>query len=103
MSPLLLLDQAHERVVVSPRGELDIASFPELAKVLKDACRFGLAVVVDLAHVTFVDCSGLAPLLAVQEDLARNGCALTVINASARVTRVFKVTHLEHLLEPHRA
>ena len=70
MSPLLFLDQAHERVVVSPRGELDIASCQPLATALTDACRFGLAVVVDLADVTFVDCSGLAPLLAVQEDLA---------------------------------
>jgi len=103
VSPLLLVDQAQNRVVVSPRGELDIAACRALAGVMKDACRFGVAVVVDLAHITFVDCSGLSLLLSVRKELAANGCIFTIINASARVARVFAITHLDHLLDPYRA
>src|SRR3954447_22070388 len=48
--------------VVRPVGELDVATAPELERVLKDLLDRHWAVVVDLGDVTFADCAGLRPI-----------------------------------------
>jgi anti-anti-sigma factor len=49
-------------VVVRPTGELDLATAPELERVLGDLIGRHWALVVDLSEVTFADCAGLRPI-----------------------------------------
>ncbi len=49
-------------VLVRPRGELDLATAPELERALHGVIGEHWAVVVDLSAVSFADCAGLRPV-----------------------------------------
>lgn len=64
--------------VVRLAGELDIASY----RLVEKACRskFGHAIVVDLAEVTFMDCCGYRGLLSARRTVEDSGGSLTWCN-----------------------
>lgn len=88
----------HGVAIVSLAGELDLAGVPtlerELARVAQDP-----AVVLDLARVTFMDCSGLRCLLAARKASERQGRPFEMIGGSRPVRRVFSLTGYEELLQ----
>ena len=49
---------------------------------------------VDLAEVTFLDCSGLTVLVALSQAAARTGCRLRITNPQPIVRRVLDLTGL---------
>ena len=56
--------------VIQLTGELDLAAVPNLTRLLDSAAEAEqITVVVDLSQVTFIDCTGLAPLLAARDRL----------------------------------
>lgn len=79
--------------VLHVAGELDLATAPGLRRRLQ---RAGAAttgdVVVDLSGVTFMDCSGLAPLL---EARARLGDRLWLSEPAWQVTWLLGATELK--------
>ena len=80
--------------VVSIRGEIDLSSVPDLNRRLA-----GLRdpVLLDLAQVEFIDCSGLAILLGEQR---RRGTAFRVVATSRAVDRLLEVARLELTTAP---
>jgi anti-sigma B factor antagonist len=87
---------AHLRVSVA--GELDLMTVPTLAEELD---RFGVQdrpIEIDLAGLTFMDCSGLQPFLAAARRAGEQGQGFTIINACRAVRRVFELTENGHLL-----
>ena len=86
--------------VVSARGELDVATVPQLAAALGGLGEDVARVVVDLADVTFVDSSGLGALIAAR---VRPGGARTVAIVSDRpaVVRAFAITSLDSIFPIH--
>lgn len=82
------------RTVVSVVGELDT----EVADRLRDA---GLAAAadadgfaMDLSGVGFIDSSGLAALIAINNALQATGSQLTVLRPSRPVRRILEITGL---------
>ncbi len=57
------LDRQDQRIVVTVRGELDIATAPDLEKSLVEAGAADLPVSVDVTEVTFLDSTGLKVLV----------------------------------------
>src|SRR3954447_11673784 len=53
------IDERDDRVVVVPRGELDMASAPELEQAIMPRLQQGTWVVLDLRSLDFIDSSGL--------------------------------------------
>jgi anti-anti-sigma factor len=51
------------RIVVAPRGELDLATAPEFDEVLNDSLDRSDEVVVDLRELQFMDSTGLRVLI----------------------------------------
>lgn len=90
-------------VVLSPTGELDLATSTALRDALAEACDQGLVVVVDLAEVTFVDSTALGVLVGAARRLQAGGCHLTVRNASGRVHTVLVMTGLDRLFDVEQA
>ncbi|MEU7900198.1 STAS domain-containing protein [Nonomuraea sp. NPDC049152] len=92
-----------DRVVVSPHGEIDMATAEHLRAQLVRAVvnRIGLAPVleVDMSQVSFMDCSGLGVLISFKHSLVRTGGDLALTNVPARVDRVLGCLGLDHLLE----
>ncbi len=78
--------------VVSVSGELDIATGEELRDRLSQVLAHHGDVVVDLAGVTFLDCSGLRALLAVRQQAARAHARLRLRAVPAAVDRILRVT-----------
>ena len=69
-------DRATGRIAVA--GELDIAAFAELQRVLGAGVRSGRDVLLDLEAVTFIDCSSLAALSRPARRLGDRGHQLVV-------------------------
>jgi anti-anti-sigma factor len=83
--------------LVRATGEIDLEAEPELARVLQAVITRGSApgwehhVVLDLAAVTFLDCSGLRPLIDARRRL---GDRFWLANPPAHVTRVLALAGL---------
>jgi anti-anti-sigma factor len=77
-------------------GEVDLATATTLRDRLFDVLdgQNPSVLDVDLAGVTFMDCTGLGVLVAVRRAAARTGCQLRVTNPQPIVRRVLEVTGL---------
>ena len=88
-------------VVVTVRGELDIAAACSFTAQLRDAAAHERDVVVDLSAVTFIDSTALRALIAAHRMLADGGHRLIVAEPSAVVSRVLTLSGLVSLLHLH--
>jgi anti-sigma B factor antagonist len=91
------LDGSAEVVVT---GELDIGTSGTLRRELGAVLGNGVPVMLDLAHVSFMDSSGLNVLVEASNVL--NGLGqpdVWIRTASPQVRRVLSLTGLEHMLE----
>jgi anti-anti-sigma factor len=82
-------------VIVAP-SELDLATAPELARLLADHSVEAL----DLSRVTFIDAAGVRVLLA---GVTRAGRPLQLRAPSLAVRRVLELAALSDLVSPHAA
>ncbi len=84
-----------DRLVISLRGELDLASAPALASELYDAASDGFdQLVVDLSGLDFMDSTGLSVLLEAQRAADTDHHGFSLRRGPAQVQRVFEVTGL---------
>jgi anti-sigma B factor antagonist len=83
--------------VVKLRGELDIASVPELRDqliVVLDRRTPGL-MVIDLSDLEFIDSSGTAVLVNTQRRARLLGCTLALVAPQPAVSRVLQICGLD--------
>jgi anti-anti-sigma factor len=86
---------ARERVVIVPRGEIDVATVGQLAAAIDELAGRGFeAIALDLVETSFMDSNGVHMLL---EQTARADAKVTVIDASNPVLRVLDLTGVRHL------
>jgi anti-anti-sigma factor len=71
--------------IVELSGELDIVSADFLTDVLVDVA--GSTVVVDLSGLTFMDCRGVAALIAARDRIAAKGLGTIVLTEPQRMVR----------------
>ena len=92
------------RVLVSVRGEIDIASAQILQTALRDAIMTsgssagGSTVVADLAQVEFIDSSGIHALLVADIAAREKGVAFVLRAPHVRVMRVLDLLGLSDQL-----
>lgn len=79
--------------VVAPRGEIDAATCEQLAERL--TAPPGSLLVVDLAHVTFMDSSGLGTLQVARRHAVSGGGEFVVTRPTPFVMRVLEITGLD--------
>ncbi|TQK51735.1 anti-anti-sigma factor [Streptomyces sp. SLBN-118] len=83
--------RSRERTVVELHGEIDIAAATLVGAYLDVVTAVREHdVVVDLTHVAFFDCSGLALLCRARRRVAENGGRLWVVCDRPSVLRVFR-------------
>jgi anti-anti-sigma factor len=74
-------------------GELDLATVPELDRLLDELARHGHSrLLIDLTGVRFMDSSGLASILRALHAARGNGHRLSVRRGSPQVQRLFELT-----------
>ena len=85
-----------ERVIVTPHGELDLATADHLRAEMDDLADRGfIAIVVDMRRASFIDSSGLHLLI---EQCARADVRVTIVDGAWPVSRVFDVAAVRPLL-----
>lgn len=80
------------------RGELDIATAPQLSAALARVAVPGRAVRVDLGGLVFMDSTGMRSILEANRDAQREGWELRLARAPEPVQRVFGMSGVERLL-----
>lgn len=94
----LALTQSHTTIRppvahLTVRGDVDLATAPRLRSVVARAIGEGCTVLrLDLAEVSFMDCTGVASLLASKAEAEACGASLTLHSVPARVTRLLELT-----------
>jgi anti-sigma B factor antagonist len=89
------LTHADGRVVVVPRGELDLGAFESFISQVYRARLGAKEVVIDLRELAFIDSAGLQALLLINRSGQRDGIATRIVRGSDVVHRVFELTRLD--------
>ena len=82
-------------VVLTLRGELDLATVPLLQEHLDRAVRGRGTVVIDLSGLRFIDSSGLRVLVRAERQLRASGGRLVLVRGPRAGRRVFELTGLD--------
>ena len=81
--------------VLTVRGELDVATAPQLhARLGELRLAAGQLLVVDLAGVRFCDSSGISALIAARNVAQAASAEMALVAVPARLTRTFELTGL---------
>jgi anti-sigma B factor antagonist len=97
----LAVDTADGRVTFTPRGELDLASAPELEEKVLEAVRTGeRSVVLDLRELTFMDSTGVRTIVAAHQVAEQTGHELRVVRPAreSAVARVIEISGIDDAL-----
>ena len=84
-------DSADTRVLVL-RGELDLASSPELGARAEELINDGTPLVLDLRNLMFIDSTGLGAIAGVDRAARKAGTTVSLIPGPPSVQRVFEVS-----------
>jgi anti-sigma B factor antagonist len=91
------------RAVVVPRGELDLATAPELDAVVNERLDAGQDVVMDLRELAFMDSTGLRVLVAAHArvESADGGPTFLVVRPlpGAAIERILAIAGVESVLD----
>jgi anti-anti-sigma factor len=96
-----MIEIAHEEewVVVRLKGDIDLATAPNLRVRLNDLLSLGPENLrVDLAEVTFMDSSGLNVLAGAHKHAHEIGGQMVLVNVPDQIRRVLTMTGLDLLL-----
>jgi anti-anti-sigma factor len=89
------------RAVVVIRGELDIATAPDLEAALTERLDAGQDVVVDLRELAFLDSTGLRVLVASHVRAESGGVSFLIVRPrpEAPIARILAISGVESLLD----
>jgi anti-sigma B factor antagonist len=96
-----LVVRAHpQQPAVSLHGELDLCTAPRiLPRLIEAADQADAGLVVDLAGTSFLDCRGLAVLIAVRDALRARDRRLDLRGARGSVRKILAMSELADLLD----
>lgn len=101
--PPFEIDHAHVdgRLLLTLRGELDLATAPELEAAALPVIRDGGHVVIDLRGLGFIDSSGVRVLIAGHAAARLSGGQVTVVRAArdSPVDRVIAIAGIADALD----
>lgn len=89
------------RVAFIPRGELDLATAPELEEQVLAAIREGArSVVLDLRELTFMDSTGVRTIVAAHQMAEETGNGLKIVRPprDSAVSRVIEISGIDEAL-----
>src|SRR4051812_36402991 len=87
--------RAGDAAVVTPAGEIDLATVDAVGGELASARAEARTVFLDLRQVTFIDSAGIRLVVEGARELAAVGGELLVVHGPAEVRRVFDLVGLD--------
>ena len=96
---LIQVIQSPDVVIFRLRGELDLATSPQLRHELAERTKPGVSkVVLDLSELSFMDSVGLSILVAEHKKVTELGGTLVIQNPATRVHRLIEISGLTQYL-----
>jgi len=95
------IDERGDRVVVTPRGELDMASAPELEQAVMPRLADKAWVVLDLRSLEFIDSSGLRVVVGAHRAAEDQGGRFTCVRGEpgSTVHRIVEIAGIDGVIE----
>ena len=95
------VDELEDRVVVVPRGELDMASAPELEQALVPRIQAGEWLILDLRSLDFIDSSGLRVVVGAHRSAEERGGRFTCVRGADGTTvhRIVEIAGIDGVIE----
>jgi anti-sigma B factor antagonist len=84
--------------VIAVRGEIDVATAPQLRETLQGVIAGGgTTIVLDLLGVTFLDSTALGVLVGALKRCREAGGDLQIVVAEPRILKIFEITGLTNV------
>ena len=83
------------RVVLAVRGEIDMATAPQLEQLCRQFSGTAKQMVLDFSGVTFLDSSGINALL--RATRTADASSITILNPSDQIVRTLRITGVADL------
>ena len=95
------IDERDDRVVVTPRGELDMATAPELEQAVMPRLDQGSWIVLDLRELDFIDSSGLRVVVGAHRSAEEHGARFTCVRGApgSTVHRIVEIAGIDGDIE----
>lgn len=88
--------------VVTPRGEIDLATSGQFKSTLDELVVAGhVHLVVDLSEVAFLDSTGLGALIGARRKTHAFKGSFSIVCADEQLLRVFEITGLDKVFAMH--
>ncbi|HEV2062392.1 MAG TPA: STAS domain-containing protein [Solirubrobacteraceae bacterium] len=89
------------RLEVKPRGELDMASAPELEQTIMPRLESGAWVLLDLRSLDFIDSSGLRVVVGAHRAAEETGGRFTCVRGAPGTTvhRIVEIAGIDGVIE----
>jgi anti-anti-sigma factor len=92
------VERSESETVLTLCGELDVSTIPTVTDVLEQECaRQPSRILIDLAHVDFVDSSALHAFVVASKRLDEHDGLLRITGASDVIRRTFEIVRLDEL------
>ena len=95
------VDERDDRVVVTPRGELDMATAPELEQAVMPRLDEGRWIVLDLRSLDFIDSSGLRVVVGAHRSAEEHSGRFTCVRGApgSTVHRIVEIAGIDGVIE----
>jgi len=98
----ILVERIGNAVVLTPKGDVDMAKSPVLRKAIAEAMKSGSGrLVLDLASVSYMDSSGLATLVEALQNSRKSGMPLLLCGLTPRVRSILEIARLNTVFTIH--
>ena len=94
-------NELEDRIVLTPRGELDMASAPELEQAVMPRLQQGSWIVLDLRSLDFIDSSGLRVVVGAHRLAEEHGGRFTCVRGApgSTVHRIVEIAGIDGVIE----
>ena len=94
-------DERTDRSVLTPRGERDRASAPELEQAIMPRLQQGSWIVLDLRSLDFIDSSGLRVVVGAHRSAEEQGGRFTCVRGApgSTVHRIVEIAGIDGVIE----
>ena len=94
------VEQRDDHTVLSPQGDVDFATGPELRRCITETLAAGdVSLVVDLVGVDFIESTGLGALIGGRRRAQALNGSLSLVCAEEQLLRVFEITGLDKVFD----
>lgn len=90
------IEQLESAVILTPHGEIDLSSSPELRESLLNALRDKpVKLIVNLSNTPYMDSSGVATLVEAMQRAMRSNTKLVLCGMEEKVRSIFEIARLD--------